>query len=253
MRVSGEPKTSLDGSKQGAYGLDANTNSGRGKPDYLASRNGMVVGEVTYFMKVLKRIAVLLFLLVTTTGLFAAWAVWKYPEKVVEGYNEIRPRLIRGGGEACLLDLKERGVEFRVLKEFGEGQCAVKTPVSVSRFSSTELSSPVVMNCRFATKVDDWLGQIGATKVEHFGTYNCRTIAGSGVLSEHSFGNAIDISSIDGASILKNWEDKDAKGTVLKSAAEQACRYFVNVLTPESNAAHADHLHLDAGLGFKCR
>ena len=172
--------------------------------------------------------------------------------KVVDGYNEIRPRLVRGGGESCLRELKERGVEFRELKEFGKGQCTVKTPVSVSRFSSTELSSPVVMNCRFATKVGDWLDQIGAKKVEHFGAYNCRTIAGSGVLSEHSFGNAIDISSIDGASILKDWEDKSAKGQALKFAAEQACRYFINILTPESNAAHADHLHLDRGVGLPC-
>ena len=200
-------------------------------------------------LRIRKLIAWILFLGATAV-LCAALAAWQYPSKAMEAYNFIRPKLIVGGGKQCLQNLESRGVEFQPLNEFGQGRCLVKTPVSISKFTETELSSPVVMNCRFATKVDDWLMDIGAEKVEHFGTYNCRNIAGSGILSEHSFGTAIDISAIDGASILKNWDDQTSGGQSLRDAARKACKYFVNVLTPESNAAHADHLHLDTGIGF---
>ena len=61
-------------------------------------------------------------------------------------------------------------------------------------------------------------------------------------MSQHSYGNAIDISSIDGVSIKDSWQE----------AAKVACKHFTNVLTPASNAAHHDHLHLDNGMGFPC-
>ena len=59
---------------------------------------------------------------------------------------------------------------------------------------------------------------------------------------QHSYGNAIDISVIDGVSISANWE----------GPAEKACRHFTNILTPATNAAHQDHLHLDKGMGLPC-
>ena len=61
-------------------------------------------------------------------------------------------------------------------------------------------------------------------------------------MSQHSYGNAIDIAAIDGIPISTNW----------RASAKKACWYFNNVLTPETDRAHHDHLHLDNGLGFPC-
>ena len=47
----------------------------------------------------------------------------------------------------------------------------------------------------------NWLEEIEATEVEHFGSYNCRKIYGTNIMSEHSFGSAVDIASINGISL----------------------------------------------------
>ena len=75
---------------------------------------------------------------------------------------------------------------------------------------------------------------------------------GGSFLSEHSFGNAIDISKIDGISIIEYWNTETIKATRLHEVAENACGHFSNVLTPDSNRAHHDHIHLDIGLSIGC-
>lgn len=187
-------------------------------------------------------------LIITLLGLL----LWQKPELAANAYNSLRPLMIADGGQRCLQKLYGKGVEFEPLLDYGSEMCVVKNPVLVRAFSKTALSSPVVLNCSFAEKVDTWLVESDVRRVEHFGTYNCRNIAGTGILSEHSFGAAIDISAIDGASVLKNWNGPPERQQILKSAVGKACAYFFNVLTPESNAAHADHLHLDRGLGLGC-
>jgi len=81
---------------------------------------------------------------------------------------------------------------------------------------------------------------------------NCRERRGSGLMSEHSFGMAIDVSAIDGAIVAKHWKDKGSQGEKLREAASVACKHFSNVLTPETNRLHQNHFHLDSGVGFQC-
>ena len=80
----------------------------------------------------------------------------------------------------------------------------------------------------------------------------CRQRRGSGLMSEHSFGTAIDVSAIDGAVVSEHWKDKGSKGEKLRGAASVACKHFSNVLTPETNRLHHNHFHLDTGVGFRC-
>ena len=95
------------------------------------------------------------------------------------------------------------------------------------------------------------LGSKVAT-VEHFGSYNCRRIYGraEGSWSEHSTANAIDIAGFrleDGRriSIVGDWRDQGSKGRFLREVRDGACKLFATVLSPDYNAAHRDHLHLD--------
>ena len=70
-------------------------------------------------------------------------------------------------------------------------------------------------------------------------------------LSEHSFGNALDVMGFvltDGReiSVMKGWRGRDpAEQEFLREAFVGACRYFTTVLGPGSDAFHYDHFHID--------
>ena len=143
---------------------------------------------------------------------------------------------------ACLQDLDKGGYEYERVGGYNTKNCTVYNPVKLIATPTTKLQSPVVLSCSFAKAVGDWTADIGAETITHVGGYNCRKIAGSNFMSEHSYGRAIDITKIDGVPIRLEW----------KSAASAACNYFNNILTPDTDAAHSDHLHLDNGLGLGC-
>mgnify|MGYP000050053151 CR=1 FL=1 len=174
------------------------------------------------------------------------------PSSIIEIYNFARPKIISGGGDACISELSKTSIKYTLLDDIQEGQCLVKNPVRITKFSNTTISAPLVLNCKTALQTNDWLNEAKAKHIDHFGTYNCRTMRGSSVASEHSFGTAIDIAAIDGASVQRDWEKDTAKGALLRNAADVACSYFSNVITPIHNALHHDHLHLDMGYGTSC-
>src|SRR5690606_2569890 len=100
-------------------------------------------------------------------------------------------------------------------------------------------------------------------RLEHFGTYSCRRLygRGEGPWSEHATGNAIDIGGFvleDGRrlTLLGDWKGEDEEAAFLRRVRDEACAVFGTVLSPDYNAAHADHLHLDQearGFGGVCR
>lgn len=96
-------------------------------------------------------------------------------------------------------------------------------------------------------------------RIDTFGTYNCRPIAGSGRLSEHAHSNAVDVSAFvlaDGRriTIKEGWDGDRRTQQFLKIVHASACKRFNTVLSPDYNAAHKDHLHFDmGGKGGFCR
>ncbi|MFO1261650.1 MAG: extensin family protein [Sphingomonadaceae bacterium] len=96
-------------------------------------------------------------------------------------------------------------------------------------------------------------------RIDTFGTYNCRVIAGSSQLSEHARSNAIDIAAFllaDGRriSVQNGWNGDEASQAFLRAVRNSACRRFRTVLSPDYNGAHHDHLHFDmGGRGGYCR
>ena len=88
--------------------------------------------------------------------------------------------------------------------------------------------------------------------IEHFGSYNCRRMYGraTGDWSEHATANALDLSGVvlsDGTrvTVVRDWSGEGAKARFLRDVRDGACRLFTTVLSPDYNAAHRDHLHLD--------
>jgi len=98
------------------------------------------------------------------------------------------------------------------------------------------------------------------TRVEHLGSFACRNIynRAEGRLSQHASANALDIAGFrlaDGRSIsvLKDWPGQGDKARFLRQVRDDACDDFNVVLSPDYNAAHRNHFHLDMGRWWVCR
>lgn len=177
---------------------------------------------------------------------------------------------LRSDPEECRAVLERSGVSFAALEPAGEGTCrrADRTQLRSAPFSPAR----PVTTCPVAAGLEVWLSQsvqpaagelLGSpiARVEHLGTFSCRRIGGGGNWSEHATGNAIDIAAFvteDGQRIrvLGGWDGEGAGADFLHRVRDGACDVFGTVLSPDYNAAHADHLHLDQaarGLGGFCR
>jgi len=177
---------------------------------------------------------------------------------------------LRSDPEECRAVLERSDVAFAALEPSGEGTCrrADRTQLRAVPFSPAR----PVTTCPVAAGLQVWLTQsvqpaaeelLGSpvARVEHLGTYSCRRIGGGGNWSEHATGNAIDIAAFvteDGQRIrvLGGWEGEGTGADFLHRVRDGACDVFGTVLSPDYNAAHADHLHLDQaarGLGGFCR
>jgi hypothetical protein len=71
-------------------------------------------------------------------------------------------------------------------------------------------------------------------------------------MSEHATANAIDISGVklaDGKfiSIRKDWNSAGPEAAFLRELRDGICSYFNLTLSPEYNADHRDHFHVDMG------
>lgn len=184
---------------------------------------------------------------------------------------------LRDDPAQCRAVLDRAGIAFAVREPAGEAACrrTDRTVLSgeperglVLRPTGADATCPVAAGLalwlRHSVQPAAQTG-LGARVValEHYGTNSCRRVGGgnSGRWSEHASGNAIDIAAFvlaDGrrVSVLDDWEGTDDRAAFLKVARDGACEVFGTTLSPDYNAAHADHLHLDQaqrGLGGYCR
>jgi hypothetical protein len=96
------------------------------------------------------------------------------------------------------------------------------------------------------------------TEIIHFGSYACRNIRGSAATSEHATANAFDVAGFRFRSgklitIRQQWQGSQPSAEFLKNVRDGACDYFNLVLSPDFNADHHDHLHVDMGWYRGCR
>ena len=169
----------------------------------------------------------------------------------------------------CLKSLKANDVKYTPLpnQSFGGG-CQTIDAVKLMQFS-TDASNLGAMTCPLAAAFTAWAKYavrpaarqyLGAdvVRIETFGTYNCRNVNGarSGKLSEHAFGNAVDVAAFvlkDGRriSLLKGWNGTSEERAFLRRLHDSACKRFGTVLGPNYNSAHANHFHFDMGKSMK--
>jgi hypothetical protein len=169
----------------------------------------------------------------------------------------------------CLSLLKANNVQYTPLpnQNFGGG-CETIDTVKLMRFA-TEASNLGAMTCPLAASFTAWAKHavrpaarqyLGSdiVRIETMGTYNCRKVNGarSGKLSEHAFGNAVDVAAFvlkDGRriSVLSGWNGTKDERAFLRRLHESACKRFGTVLGPNYNSAHANHFHFDMGKSMK--
>lgn len=89
-------------------------------------------------------------------------------------------------------------------------------------------------------------------RIDNAGSFSCRRVSGrsEGRFSEHATANAIDVTGFGLAggariSVQEDWAGAGSKARFLRDVRDGACALFATVLSPEYNAAHADHLHFD--------
>lgn len=171
---------------------------------------------------------------------------------------------------ACLNDLEAMGAQFELIAqaEVGRNGCTLENGVKLIRMQA-ELSRPVEITCPLALRLmeferdvlrPDALQMFGKElrRINHAGGFVCKKMTGNGArISEHGHGRAIDIWGFalmdeTRVSVDQHWRDRGPFGAYLRQVARKACDYFQVVLTPNSDAAHAKHLHMDIGPWKRC-
>ncbi len=174
----------------------------------------------------------------------------------------------------CAVVLAATNVDARPLPPIGgPSGCGIAAPVLVRSFGAVKITPPARLNCTFAAAVYKWLTDVvqpAARKrfhqpvvaIRQYSSYACRRrggiTRGPVRISEHAFGNALDVAVFtlaDGGkiSVLKDWGGLsalfDKRAAFLREVHKNACGIFSTVLGPEANKAHRNHFHFDLGRG----
>jgi hypothetical protein len=96
-----------------------------------------------------------------------------------------------------------------------------------------------------------WFGQPVA-EIKQISAYSCRGMNGNpgARISEHAFGNALDIASFELSngrkiSVQHGWRGAPEEQGFLRDVQAAACAQFSTVLAPGSNVYHYNHIHVD--------
>ena len=133
----------------------------------------------------------------------------------------------------------------------------------VGPISPATLTPPATLACPIVSALDRWVNDgvqpaamrwfgTPVTEIKQISAYSCRGMVGSGGhgISEHAFGNALDIAAFtfaDGRRITvqEGWHGAPEEQGFLRDVHLAACDYFNTVLAPGYNAAHYNHFHVD--------
>jgi len=140
----------------------------------------------------------------------------------------------------------------------------MRGPQATGSIVPAAVTPPATLSCPIVSALDRWVAGgvqpaalrwfgVPVTEIRQISAYSCRQMNGAGGrgISEHAFGNALDIAAFtlaDGRKIvIKNaWRNgtPEEQG-FLHDVQLFACDTFNTVLAPGYNAAHYDHIHVD--------
>lgn len=172
-----------------------------------------------------------------------------------------RSATMPAGEIACRSSLRELGATFEEQPQLADASgCSVEWPVSVSTLSDdVKIIPAAVMTCAAARRAAEFVRDQIAPKaasilgsplvaIRQDSAYVCRPRNGTSKLSEHAFGNALDIGAFtlkDGRTVVVGSATKREEGEFMLAVRLAACGPFTTVLGPGSDADHASHFHFD--------
>jgi len=155
----------------------------------------------------------------------------------------------------------------------GPDGCGIAAPIDITAFGAVAVQPAATLNCTMGLATYKWLTEAvqpaararfgeAVVSIRNASAYACRhrNNAERGRISEHAFGNALDVSAFvlasgrvitveDGWSTAGAFLGVSSQATFLKAAHDDACGLFATVLGPRTNALHENHFHLDLGRG----
>ena len=172
--------------------------------------------------------------------------------------------------EECVTRLSALGVNVQAANVplDNNNACVVTTPIRIkhvtSRYglgSAIQFPNQPLINCRLAEPLARWLGEVVApifeanfssplTAVRTGPGYECRNRnhEATGKTSAHAIGLALDIFGFElanGQIVLVGSSSDPVSEAVLRTIRTAGCGWFTTILGPGSDAAHANHLHVD--------
>src|SRR5512136_146941 len=182
-----------------------------------------------------------------------------------------RPAWRTQAENACIAQRKVQPSDFIALANEvdGPGICGLTRPFKVTALQGGAVSfnATATLDCSMVAELDKWLADTvqpaaqarfgqRVARIDSMGSYACRGMNNqSGAqLSEHSFGNALDIGGFtleDGRKItlVQDWWRGDEQARAfLMDVHRGSCGHFTTVLSPGSNAFHYNHIHVDLAM-----
>ena len=136
------------------------------------------------------------------------------------------------------------------------------SPTYTAAIGPTTVTPAATLACPMVSALDHWLTTIvqpaamkwfgvQVIEIRQISAYSCRGMNGQpgAHISEHAFGNALDVAAFqfaDGRKLtVKNgWKGLPEEQGFLRDVQGGACEQFATVLAPGSNRFHYDHIHV---------
>ena len=133
----------------------------------------------------------------------------------------------------------------------------------VASAGPVEVQPPATLACPIVSALDQWIAAAVQPAAQHWfaqpvvgikqiSAYSCRGMNGNpnAHISEHAFGNALDIAEFDLAdghkiSVQYGWHGTPEEQGFLHDVQAAACDQFSTVLAPGANVYHYNHIHVD--------
>jgi hypothetical protein len=170
--------------------------------------------------------------------------------------------------EACLASGAVRASDYvRPMEAIdGPGVCGLERPLRVSGLAGGRVgvSPAATIGCPLTAGLDRWLrNSVQPAAYRYFGrpvveikqiaSYGCRGRNGNnyGAISEHAFGNALDIAGFrlaggDQITVVRGWwRGGSRERAFLQAVFAGACAEFYTVLGPGADRHHYNHIHVD--------
>jgi hypothetical protein len=172
-----------------------------------------------------------------------------------------------GNYQQCYAELAAARVEFSPMPDRDDGTgCAYADAglVTVDWGTVARLNpAQPLLSCPAALALSIWRRQVvepaardifgsDVVQIDLMGAYSCRNVNGAatGRRSAHARANALDFGGVrlrNGRriTVVDGWSAGGDEARFLRRVRDESCRIYGTVLSPDYNAAHRDHLHLE--------